>query len=491
MQFLRQSTASQVVRLGPFLDSSDFSAETALTIANTDIKIFSHAATSTANKNSGGATHVASGWYHATLDATDTATVGRTDVYVAPAGVLPVWKEFWILEEAVYDALFAASAPGYVANAPVNVAQFGGTNGTFASGRPEVNATHFAGTAVASATVNANMTQISGDSTAADNLETAFDGTAGPVPHLGILDQGTAQSTDGSATVIRAAAAFGDDTLIGATIHILGSTQGYWQSALIHDNVLSTNTVSHSTLPVTPTGTLTYKIIGSPQPNANLPVPIDEAAVADAVWEEDITDHSGTSSSTAEALAAAGSAGDPWTTTLPGSYTGSQAGKMLSDILTDTGTTLQGELDGIQADTEDIQTRLPAALVGGRIDATVDETGMEAGAVSQIQSGLATAAELAKVPKSDGTASWNATALAAINAEVDTALTDYDAATGTELAAVDAKIDTIDGIVDDILDDTGTSGVLVNDTTPIEVNIVEVNDVALVGDGSGTPWGPA
>lgn len=51
-------------------------------------------------------------------------------------------------------------------------------------------------------------------------------------------------------------------------------------------------------------------------------------------------------------------------------------------------------------------------------------------------SGFATAAELAKVPKSDGTASWNATALAAINAECDTALTDYDAATGAEVASL-------------------------------------------------------
>lgn len=53
-------------------------------------------------------------------------------------------------------------------------------------------------------------------------------------------------------------------------------------------------------------------------------------------------------------------------------------------ILVDTGTTLQAELDGIQADTEDIQSRLPAALVGGRIDATVDGTGMEASAVDAI-----------------------------------------------------------------------------------------------------------
>jgi hypothetical protein len=92
--------------------------------------------------------------------------------------------------------------------------------------------------------------------------------------------------------------------------------------------------------------------------------------IADAVWDETIGDHL-TGGSTGAALNAAGSAGDPWTTPLPGSYTGSQAGKILADILVDTGTTLQAELDGIQADTEDIQSRLPAALVSGRMDASV------------------------------------------------------------------------------------------------------------------------
>lgn len=59
------------------------------------------------------------------------------------------------------------------------------------------------------------------------------------------------------------------------------------------------------------------------------------AAIADAVWDEALSGHLG-AGSTGEALNAAGAAGDPWTTSLPGSYTGSQAGKMLSDILTDT-----------------------------------------------------------------------------------------------------------------------------------------------------------
>jgi len=45
--------------------------------------------------------------------------------------------------------------------------------------------------------------------------------------------------------------------------------------------------------------------------------------------------------------------------------------------------------------------------------------------------GDATAAELAKVPKSDSTVSWNATALGAINAEVDTALNTAVPATPT------------------------------------------------------------
>lgn len=49
---------------------------------------------------------------------------------------------------------------------------------------------------------------------------------------------------------------------------------------------------------------------------------------------------------------------------------------------------------------------------------------------------LATAAEMAKVPKSDGASSWNATALAAINAEADTAIADASLATAAELVKV-------------------------------------------------------
>jgi hypothetical protein len=128
MLFLRQSTASQEVLLGPFLDSTDgVTAEVALTIANTDIKLWVEGATTEASKTSGGATHIASGRYYAVLDATDTATVGKLEINVHVAGALPVRREFHVLEEAVYDAMFAASAAGYqvpiwsAANSTVNL----------------------------------------------------------------------------------------------------------------------------------------------------------------------------------------------------------------------------------------------------------------------------------------------------------------------------------------------------------------------------------
>ena len=57
MNILRQSTASQDVIIGAFIDDTDFKTpETGLTIANTDIKLMKDGAASV-NKNSGGATH--------------------------------------------------------------------------------------------------------------------------------------------------------------------------------------------------------------------------------------------------------------------------------------------------------------------------------------------------------------------------------------------------------------------------------------------------
>lgn len=79
-------------------------------------------------------------------------------------------------------------------------------------------------------------------------------------------------------------------------------------------------------------------------------------------------------------------------------------------------------LAAVQADTDDIQTRLPAALVGGRIDASVgamaagvvtaaaiatnaiDADALATDAVTELQSGLATASAVAALPTAAGIA---------------------------------------------------------------------------------------
>lgn len=104
--YLKQSTASQEVPIGPFLDSTDGdTAMTGLTIANTDIKIWRVGATTLANKTSGGATHISAGVYYTVLDATDTATLGSLVIFVHVATALAVRLECVVLAANVYDAM--------------------------------------------------------------------------------------------------------------------------------------------------------------------------------------------------------------------------------------------------------------------------------------------------------------------------------------------------------------------------------------------------
>jgi hypothetical protein len=120
MIWLKQSTASQEVLLGPFLDDIDGkTAETGLTIANTDIKVWKSGATTEASKNSGGATHIAAGRYYAVLDATDTDTVGPMEINVHVAGALPVRRAATVLHANVFDWLFGSTAPSTYAGGAV------------------------------------------------------------------------------------------------------------------------------------------------------------------------------------------------------------------------------------------------------------------------------------------------------------------------------------------------------------------------------------
>lgn len=98
--------------------------------------------------------------------------------------------------------------------------------------------------------------------------------------------------------------------------------------------------------------------------------PPSAASIADAVWDEALSGHL-SAGSTGEALNAAGGAGDPWVTSLPGSYSAGQAGYIVGNNLNATVSSRasQTTADAIETDTQDIQSRLPAALVSGRMAA--------------------------------------------------------------------------------------------------------------------------
>ena len=139
MHILRQSTAVDVL-IGPFVDKTDGNTlETGKTL---DVEL-SKNGQGLANKNDSTAPTDdtggnVDGYYNCELDATDTDTVGTLRLCVHHTDALPVWHDYQVVEEAIYDALFAASATGELL---VDVAK------------------------------------ISGDATAANNLELMYDGT--------------------------------------------------------------------------------------------------------------------------------------------------------------------------------------------------------------------------------------------------------------------------------------------------------------------------
>lgn len=141
------------------------------------------------------------------------------------------------------------------------------------------------------------------------------------------------------------------------------------------------------------------------------------AEIADQVWDEVLSGHL-TAGTTGAALNGAGSAGDPWGTALPGAYAAGSAGAILGN--------LDDAVAAVQADTDNIQTRLPAALVSGRMDSSVgamaagvvtaaavatnaiDADALAADAVTEIAAGVAVGS--APTAADNAAAVWNAVA---------------------------------------------------------------------------------
>lgn len=177
MKFIRQGATHKVV-IGPAVAVGDgFTPVTNLTLSGADEAeaiLHDNGTVVDVSGYTWAAITTADGYYHLTLHGDISGTVGHLTLVVNDDSlVLPLRADFTVIEEAVYDAMFASSAPGYVANAPVNVAQVSGDSTSADNLELAYDGTGYAGGTIKQ---GVDVVAISGDSTAADNLEAAADG---------------------------------------------------------------------------------------------------------------------------------------------------------------------------------------------------------------------------------------------------------------------------------------------------------------------------
>jgi hypothetical protein len=334
---MTKNTASQTIG-AQMVSATDGSAFTgAVTVAVTG----DAGTQATGSVGAGACTHEGNG-YHTYAPAQAETNYDLIAFTFTGTGAIPATVQ-------VFTTGYAKS----LANAPANVTQFGGSAGTFSGGRPEVNTTHWGGTAVASAVVGANVAQISGDSVAADNAEAFFDGTgyAGTgnvIPTVTTLTNAPSDSSGVTTLLSRVPSGiFTGITSLAQWLGLIAGKQTGNSTARteIRATGAGSGTFDETTDSqeavrdrgdaawTTATGFSTHSAadVWASATRVLTAATNISGPIADQVWEEAIADHSGTAGSTAEALNAAGSAGDPWTTALPGAYTSGQAGKIIGD----------------------------------------------------------------------------------------------------------------------------------------------------------------
>lgn len=257
--------------------------------------------------------------------------------------------------------------------AAANVTQYGGTAGTFAAGRPEVNMTHIAGSAVntSSAQLGVNVVNAAGTAWGSGAITAAAIATGAIDADALAADAGTEIGTAVWATATRSLTVLDEDTTtldldatIRSAVGLAAANLDTQLSAI--DDFLDTEVAAIKAK----TDQLTF-------------------STANRVDSQVFGMEADTLTSTSLAASAV-------TEIQSGLSTLTQANVRTAVGLA--AANLDTQLAAIQADTDDVQARLPAALVGGRIDASVGAMAanvMTAAAtaadyVTELQSGLST-----------------------------------------------------------------------------------------------------
>jgi len=274
-QILRQSTAVDVI-LGPFLDSTDGDTdENALTISQADVRLSKNGQNFAQKSDVTACLFDEIGMYNCELDATDTNTIGQLTIVVHETGALSVRQDYQVIEEAAYDAIYAASADP-VTNTDLNA-------------RTLASASYFdpAADAVANVTLTATVTTLTNLPSIPANWLTAAGINAAALNGKGDWNTTTPPTVDAIADQVW------DELMAGHVIaDSAGLVQNDWQDGGRLDVILDA---------------------------ASAPT---VAQIADAVWDEPLVAHTGAD--------AAGLVMNEW-------QNGGRLDTIIDNILVDTG----------------------------------------------------------------------------------------------------------------------------------------------------------
>jgi phage baseplate assembly protein W/3'-phosphoadenosine 5'-phosphosulfate sulfotransferase (PAPS reductase)/FAD synthetase len=471
--FLKQSTA-YTFRMGPFLDETDGkTAETGLTISQADVRLSKGGGNFAQKNESTSASHDEIGYYIVLLDATDTATVGELLVAVHESGALPVFKTFQVVEEAIYDAIYGGSAnlitkvdaidtvvdailvdtgttiPATIATVDTVVDAILVDTGTTLDGK--INTID---TVVDSILVDTAVIGAAGAGLTGVPWNAAWDAEVQSecADALTAYDPPTKTELDSAFTEIKGGTWATTDTLEairdrGDAAWTTGGGGSAPTAAAVADAVWDEATSGH-----TSSGTFGATGGGGSAPTA--------AAVADAVWDEATSGH-----------------------TTSGTF-GEQVKTDIDAILVDTGTTIPATIatvdtvvDAILVDTG---TTIPATIA--TVDTVVDAI--------LVDTGTTLPATL------DTIDNFLDTEIAAILADTNELQGDWANGGRLDLLvdSIISKVDVVDGIVDDILVDTGTTipATIATIDTVVDAILVDTAVIGSAGAGlSGVPWNAA
>lgn len=152
------------------------------------------------------------------------------------------------------------------------------------------------------------------------------------------------------------------------------------------------------------------------------------------------------------------------------------------DVIKVAGTTqTAGDIIG---DTNDIQTRLPAALVGGRMDSSVGA--MAANVITAAATAADFGAEMATAVWTDTTAG-DFTVAASVGKSL---MNGVALGTGLTIASVSGAVGSVTGNVGgNVTGSVGSvTGAVGSVTAEVTANVSKINSVTILGDGSATPF---